>query len=63
MLYFLADTVWSGVDARIFQVNKFTVLATDFLNYVIMIAITYTCLRYVMAVEQIPNSNKPAIRH
>lgn len=62
MLYFLSDAVWSGVDAKIFSVNKFTVLGTDFLNYVIMTAITYTWLRYVMAVEQVPNRNKLAMK-
>ena len=62
MLYFVSDAIWSGVDSGVFPVNKFTVLITDFSNYVIMTAITYTWLRYVMAVEQIPNRNKLSLK-
>ena len=58
MLYFLSDSVWAGVDSSVFPVNRFTVLFTDLSNYVIMTAITYTWLRYVMAVEQIHSRNK-----
>lgn len=62
MLYFLSDAIWAGVDSGAFPVNTFTVLATDLSNFVIMTAITYTWLRYVMAVEQIPNRNEPKTR-
>ena len=62
MLYFLSDAIWSGVDSGVFPVNSFTILATDFSNFVIMTAITYTWLRYVMAVEQIPNRNEAKTR-
>ena len=62
MLYFLSDAIWAGVDSGVFPVNSFTVLATGFSNFVIMTAITYTWLRYVMAVEQIPNRNEPRTR-
>lgn len=62
MLYFLSDAIWSGVDSGVFPANSFTILATDFSNFVIMTAITYTWLRYVMAVEQIPNRNEPKTR-
>ena len=62
MLYFLSDSVWAGVDSSVFPVNRFTVLFTDLSNYVIMTAITYTWLRYVMAVEQIHSRNKLSTR-
>ena len=62
LLYFLSDAIWSGVDSGVFPVNRFTVLITDFSNYVIMTAITYTWLRYVMAVEQIPERNSPKMK-
>lgn len=62
MCYFLSDAIWSGVDAGILPVNAFTVLSTDFANFVIMTAITYTWLRYVMTLEQVPNRNKPMTR-
>ena len=62
MLYFISDSIWSGVDSGVFPVNTFTVLSTDLANFVIMTAITYTWLRYVMAVEQIPNRDHPATR-
>ena len=58
MLYFLSDSIWSGVDSGVFPATRCSVLLTDLSNYIIMTAITYTWLRYVMAVEQIPNGNK-----
>lgn len=58
MLYFLSDSIWSGVDSGVFPATRCSVLLTDLSNYIIMTAITYTWLRYVMAVEQIPNRNK-----
>ena len=57
MLYFISDAIWSGVDSGVFPRNPYTVLATDFSNFVLMTAITYNWLRYVMAFEQIPNRN------
>lgn len=54
MLYFVSDTLWAAVIAGILPRTRFTVLATNFSNYVLMAAITYTWLRYVMAVEQVP---------
>ena len=58
MLYFISDAIWSGVDSGIFPINKFTVLITNFMNFIIMTAITSTWLRYAMAVLQVPIRNK-----
>ncbi|MBP5607550.1 MAG: GGDEF domain-containing protein [Lachnospiraceae bacterium] len=62
MLYCISDAIWSGVDSGVFPVNSFTVLATDFSYFVIMTAITYNWLRYVMSVEQIRNRNDRGVR-
>jgi len=62
MCYFLSDAVWSGVDAGIFPVSRFSVAFTAFINFVIMTVITYMWLSFVMALEQIPNRNKPSTR-
>ena len=53
MLYFLSDAIWSGVDSGTFPVNIFTVLLTNFSNFIISAAITFTWIRYVLAMEQI----------
>ena len=63
MLYFLSDAIWSGVDAGVLPVTRFTVLATNFSNFLLSTLITYTWIRYVMAVEQIPNRNSLLVRH
>ena len=62
MLYFTSDALWAAVIAGMLPRNRFTVVASNFANCVLMAAITYTWLRYVMAVEQIPNRDKPLTR-
>lgn len=59
MLYFVSDALWAAVIAGMLPRNLFTVLTTNFANCVLMAAITYTWLRYVMAVEQVPDRDKP----
>lgn len=59
MLYFVSDAFWAAVIAGILPRNHITVLTTNFSNYVLMAAITYTWLRYVMAVEQVPRRDTP----
>lgn len=54
MLYFVSDALWAAVIAGILPKNHITVLTTNFANYVLMAAITYMWLRYVMVVEQVP---------
>ena len=63
MLYFLSDSIWAGVDSGLFPANKISVPATSFANFVLMTAITYTWLRFVMAVEQLPNRNRLKTKH
>ena len=62
MLYFVSDAFWAAVIAGILPKNHFTVLTTNFANYVLMAAITYTWLRYVMAVEQVAKRDDPVDR-
>ena len=62
MLYFISDAIWAGVDAGVLPVNKFTVIGTNFSNFIISTFITYTWIRYVMVVEQVPNRNKLKVR-
>lgn len=59
MLYFVSDAIWAAVIAGMLPANHFTVLATNFANYVLMAGITYTWLRYVMAVEQVEGRDSP----
>lgn len=58
MLYFVSDSAWAAVIAEIIPKTRFTVLLTNFLNYIILAMITYTWLHYVMAVEQIANRDR-----
>ncbi len=62
MLYFISDSVWAGVDSGLFPVNKFTVLGTNFFNFFLTSFITYTWIRYVMAVEQVPGRDRIGVR-
>ena len=62
MLYFLSDAIWAGVDSGMFPVNKLTVLGTNFSNFLISTFITYSWIRYVMVVEQIPTRNSLRVR-
>ena len=58
MLYFVSDSVWAAVIAGVLPSKPGIVLAVNFANYVIMAAITYLWLRYVMAVEQAPHRER-----
>ena len=60
MAYFVSDTIWAAVIAGILPSNRFTVLTINFANYVAMAMISFMWLRFVMAVENIPNREKKA---
>ena len=62
MLYFVSDALWAAIIAGMLPRTRFTVISTNFVNCVLMAAITYTWLRYVMAVEQIPKRNTPRFK-
>ena len=63
LLYFLSDAIWSGVDSGVFPVSTASVMITNFANFVLMTAITYRWLLYVMAEEQIPGRNNLLVKH
>ena len=58
MLYFISDALWAAIIAGIIPRNRFTVVATNFSNCIIMAAITYLWLQYVMVVEQAPHRER-----
>ncbi len=58
MLYFISDSIWAGVDSGLFPANKLSVLGTNFLNFFLSSYITYTWIRYVMAVEKVKNRDR-----
>ncbi len=57
-LYFISDAFWAAIIAGILPTNTFTVVTSNFANCLLMSAITYTWLRYVMAVEQVPKRDE-----
>lgn len=58
MLYFVSDTVWAAVDAQIIKPTVVWVISTNVINYLLLSAITYMWLRYIMAVEQVPHRER-----
>lgn len=60
--YFLVDCFWAAIVDRLIPKTRFTMVINVFLIYVIMAAITYTWLEYVMAFEQVPNRDLPKNR-
>ena len=59
MGYFIADTVWAAVIAGVLPKDTALVCAVNFADYLLMAAITFTWLRYAMAVEQVKDRDKP----
>ena len=62
MLYFVCDACWAAVIAGMLPKTPFIVLTINFGNYVLMAAITYMWLSYVMAVEQVPGRDSRRTR-
>lgn len=62
MLYFLSDSVWAAVDSGVLPKTPLSVAATMLSDYILMGAITYSWLNYAMAVQQVPNRNRPVNR-
>ena len=59
IIYFVADIFWALIEGN--ALPK-TVFSSALINFIIFIAtgwVTYTWLRYIMAVEQFPGRNKP----
>lgn len=62
MAYFISDTIWAGIIAGILPKTRAGVLLANLSNFVIMAAITYSWLRFVMATEQTPRRERPLNR-
>lgn len=58
MLYFAADCLWAAATAGVIKPTLPIMIFVHFSIYVLMSAITYTWLRYVMAVEEAPRREK-----
>lgn len=62
ILYFVADCFWAAFTDGLIPKTRTIVLVNDFAVYVLMAAICYFWLEYVMAVEQRPHRNRPINR-
>lgn len=62
ILYFLTDSLWAEIIGGVLPKTPFTMVSIVFLIYLLMAAITYTWLEYVMAVEQVPHRGRPINR-
>ena len=59
MGYFVVDTIWAGVIAGVFPNDIALICVVNFADYILMAAITFSWLRYAMAVEQVSGRDKP----
>ncbi|MBR4334812.1 MAG: GGDEF domain-containing protein, partial [Clostridia bacterium] len=59
MSYFAVDTLWAGVISGVLPNALPLVLTLNFLNYIIMVGITFAWLRYALAVEEAQDRDKP----
>ena len=62
LLYFLSDGLWAAIIAGVLPRTRFAVVSVNFANCILMSSITYTWLRYVMALEQIPKRDARSTR-
>ena len=59
MGYFITDTVWAAILDGVLPSSTALVCAVNFLDYLFMATITFSWLRYAMAVEQVKERDKP----
>ena len=63
MLYFISDTIWAAVDSELISKTQLSVSITNYVNFMLMTGITYSWLKYVMAVEKLEKRNRLAVKH
>lgn len=63
MLYFISDTIWAAVDSELINKTQLSVSITNYVNFILMTGITYSWLKYVMAVEKLEKRNRLAVKH
>ena len=63
MLYFISDTIWAAVDSELINKTQLPVSITNYVNFILMTGITYSWLKYVMAVEKLEKRNRLAVKY
>ena len=63
MLYFISDSIWAAIDSDIIPKTQLSVSVSNYVNFILMTTITYSWLRYVMAVEQLEKRNRTVVKH
>ena len=63
MLYFISDTIWAAVDSELINKTQLPVSITNYVNFILMTGITYSWLKYVMAVEKLEKRNRLTVKH
>lgn len=58
MAYFVSDVLWAAVKDGIIPRTLLSVSLTNLANYILMAAVTYFWLRFVLAFEQVPNRER-----
>ncbi len=59
MGYFIVDTIWAAVIAGVLPNDIALVCTVNFADFLLMAGITFSWLRYAMAVEQVSGRDKP----
>lgn len=59
IVYFLADSVWAAIFEGLIPSTKAVHVIINFVMFVLLSSITFLWLRYVMAVQQQPDREKP----
>ena len=62
ILYFIVDCFWAAITDGLIPKERIYVVIIDFFIYVLMAAISYSWLNYVMAVVQVPGRNTRVMR-
>lgn len=62
ILYFVVDCFWAAASDGLIPKERIYVVIIDFFIYVLMAAICYSWLNYVMAVVQVPGRNSKIMR-
>ena len=58
MLYFISDSFWAAITEGLLPANRPILSVINMVNFIIMAAVTYMWLRYVMAVEQVAHRER-----
>ena len=58
MLYFISDSFWAAITEGLLPATRAVLSVINMANFVIMAAVTYMWLRYVMAVEQVAHRER-----